>query len=453
MLDLKIIDGKIIDVQNRRIIEGDLGIKDGAIVSVGSAGDAKRVIDAAGRFVSPGFVDIHMHEEDLSATGPGGRDISLAMLAMGVTTACTGNCGNNRQDPLVLKADIDRFGNPVNYVSYIGHNYLRSVVGIEDRYAKAGDAQIEKMRTLAAKAVEDGAIGLSYGLEYSPGVDFDEAERVGSLLRSRKDILLSAHYRKDAKYALDAITEMCLLGKALDIPFQISHLSSCCAYGNMTEALALIDELALGTDVQVDAYPYDAFSTYIGSAVFDDGCFELWNKDYSSVQLTADPFRNVYCDKEIFERARREYPNMLAIAHVMKEDEIIQALKHPLVMVASDGIFYNHQGHPRGAGTFPRVLGRYVRQRGDLNLFEAIFKMTQMPAKRLGFTRKGTLDEGMDADIVIFNGDTVIDNASFDNQQLPPTGIDFVLIGGEVAVDNAKLVNTTLGKCITRSMR
>nr|WP_312578781.1 amidohydrolase family protein [Sedimentibacter sp.] len=454
MIDIKILNGKIIDVENRKVIEGDIGIKNGKITGIGSVpSNAAIEINAEGNCISPGFIDIHMHEEDLSLTKKLEYDISQTMLNMGVTTCAVGNCGNNRQSIQELYNFIEEKGNPVNYMSFIGHNYLRNQVGSTDIYKKSTKDQIEKMQKMVADAIDFGAIGVSYGLEYCPGIDIEEAIAITKLIKGRHDLLLSAHYRKDSIYAIEAIKEMGQIGKEADIPFQISHLSSCSAYGNMTEALSVIDELSnSGLDLQVDAYPYDAFSTYIGSAVFDEGCLELWSRDYDSIMLTEEPFKGVRCNKELFEKARKEYPEMLAVAYVMNENEIIQALNHPLVMVASDGIYRNHSGHPRGAGTFPRVIGRFVRNRKQMEFFDAIYKMTYMPSQRLGLKSKGLLAEGYDADIVIFNYDTIIDKATFQDPQLKPEGIEYVIINGKIAVKNGNSINNKIGRFIKRNL-
>jgi len=452
MLDIKIVNGIIIDVENKKFIEGDIGIKDGKITDIGNIlEEAVEVIDAVGKHISPGFIDIHMHEEDFSLTKKKEYDISDTMLNMGVTTCVVGNCGNNRQSIEELYEFVEKEGNPVNYMSYIGHNFLRSQAGNTDIYKKSSKEQIKKMQSLVKSAVDFGAIGVSYGLEYCPGIDTEEAIEITKEIQGRNDLLLAAHYRKDAIHALSAINEMALIGKECRIPFQISHLSSCSAYGNMTEALKLIEDIVnSGTDLLVDAYPYDAFSTFIGSAVFDDGWMELWNKNYDSIMLTEAPFKGMFCDKELFDKARKEYPNMLAVAYVMNESEIVQALNHPLVMIASDGIYRNHSGHPRGAGTFPKVIGHYVRDEKSMEFFDAMNKMTYMPAKRLKLKKKGLLKEGYDADITIFDYNTIIDKATFQDPQVRPDGIEYVIINGKIAVKNGKTINNTMGKFYKR---
>jgi len=141
---------------------------------------------------------------------------------------------------------------------------------------------------------------------------------------------------------------------------------------------------------------------------------------------------------------------MLVVANVMNEEEIIEALNHHLVMAASDGIYRNHSGHPRGAGTFPRIIGRFVRDMKVMEFFDAVYKMTYMPAKRLKLNKKGILKAGYDADITIFNYDTIIDKATFQEPQLRPEGIDYVIVDGKVAIEKGITVNNTLGKFYKR---
>lgn len=452
MLDLLITGGSYVDLEKKKRIEANIGIQDGKIVSLGDAApNAARRIDASGQIVSAGFIDIHMHEEDYSLTKKKGYDIAIPMLQMGVTTAVTGNCGNNRQSLEETIDFINNVGNPVNYMSFIGNNFVRAQIGHEDRYTKASIAEIDKMIRMVEKAVELGAIGISYGLEYSPGVDYEEAIAIAQPIYGRKDMLLAAHYRRDGKYCIDSIDEMVQLGKDAGIPFQISHISSLSAFGYMKEALERIDHhIRNGADVMGDAYPYNAFSTFIGSSVFDEGSLENWGKTYSDIQFAEEPFKGQRATKESFEKVRRDHPNMLVIAHVMNDDEILMAIQHPSVMVASDGLYRNHSGHPRGAGTFPKVLGRYVRETGAMDLFDALDKMTRMPAKRLRLFEKGEIKEGYDADITIFDYDKILDNATFEDPQAPPSGIDYVILGGQIAVENGKIINDRLGRFIRR---
>jgi N-acyl-D-amino-acid deacylase len=453
MLDYKIVNAEIIDVKNKTTSIKDIGIKDGVIEKIGSnIGDAARIIDAADKYLSSGFIDIHMHEEDLKITNSNDYDISLALLRTGVTTAVGGNCGSNRNDMKEFENFIREKGYPVNYMTYVGHNSLREKVGNYDPYIKSSRAQTEKIKFLVEEAIDNGAIGLSYGLEYCPGIDLDEAISIGEKIKNRDDLLLAFHARYDSKKALQAIDEIHNIVSNLNIPAQISHLSSVCAYGNMNECLAKIEAMiAKGMDLQADAYPYNAFSCKIGSTVFDEGCFENWGKSYESIMLAEEPYKGVICNEELFYKVRKEYPKMYVIAMMMNENEIIQALKKTYVFAASDGGYNNHQGHPRGAGTFAKVLGDYCLRKHELSLYEAIDKMTVMPARRLKIdNKKGIIKEGYDADIVIFNKN-VTDQASFHEPQKPPAGIDYVFVNGGLSIDKGQHTKLNYGKFLKRS--
>ena len=453
MLDLKIINGKLIDTQREQLLDLELGIKDGKIACIGKdLPDAEQVIDAKGHYVSPGFIDIHMHEEDYSLTKKKEWDIAECMLRMGVTTAVIGNCGSNRQWPFEMEETIAKQGNPINYLSYIGHNFLRGLVGNHDTKAESSPAQIEQMARMVRDAVDDGAIGVSYGIEYAQGMTFAEEVGICKYIRGRRELLLAAHYRDDGDKAIPSIVEMADLCRTIDIPFQISHLSSCSALGFMKESLELIDKYnAEGLDLSVDAYPYAAFSTTIGSDVFLPDCFEHWGVGPETIELTELPYQNMRCTWEIYEDARKNYPHMYAIAHVMREEEIAMEMAHPKVMVASDGVYRNHKGHPRGAGTFPRFLGKYVRDEKVCDFYTGIRKITSMPAERLRLgDRKGLLKVGYDADITIFDYDIIIDKAVFGDPQVPPLGIDWVIVNGKPACRGTEILDGSCGRYLRR---
>lgn len=453
MYDIKIIGGQIVDPTGRTLAAKDIGIKDGKIAAVGNNLEgARETFIADGKYVSAGFIDIHCHEESLALTEGKDLDISIALLRGGVTTAVGGNCGSNRNDFREFIQYVQAGNYPVNFMTYVGHNSLREKVGNEDIHAKSSKLQIEKMKALVEEAIEFGGIGLSYGLEYCPGIDEEEAVSVAERIHGRRDVLAAFHARYDSTRALVALAEIEDIAGAIRTPVQVSHLSSVCAYGNMREALVKIENMVKkGFDVMADAYPYNAFSCKIGSAVFEDGCFENWGKSFDSVMLAEAPYRGVFCNRELFYEVRQKYPKMYVVAVVMNEDEIKAAFKHPLVFAASDGGYNNHQGHPRGAGTFARVLGRYCLQDKLFDLHEAIHKMTVMPAKRLRIdNRKGKIQEGYDADLVIFDPSTIIDRATFEDPQTPPEGIEAVFVNGRMAVDKDLVTGEKAGEFIPR---
>lgn len=450
MLDILITAGKYPDFDRKELIDANIGIKDGKIEYIGSETQpAAKVIDAAGKVVSPGFIDIHMHEENFAEEGKE-FIISKMMLRQGVTTCVGGNCGVQYQTLKEFKDTITELGgSPVNYVMLTGYNWFRQNLGL-GHYEAATKEQWDIIRAGMKKDLEEGASGISFGIEYDPGITFDEVI-YGTEVSDDSSLLVAAHYRSDCIGSIESIHEMVDIQNKIDKRFQISHLSSCSAMGQMNEALKLINsEMEKNPKLNYDTYPYNAFSTEINSTVFEDGCLEAWGKEYSDLMLTDDPYKNVYCTEEIFREAREKYPNMLVVAFVMNEEEIAQAVANPNGMVASDGIINHGNGHPRAAGTFPRVLGKYVREEGRLSLIDAIRKMTLEPAKRLDLQhRKGVIKVGADADITVFNPDTIIDGATFGDLTIAPEGIDYVIVDGRIAMKDNEYINERAGKFIS----
>lgn len=449
MLDIIIQGGKYPDYKNNLMVVGDIGIKDGQIVEIGNiTAPAKTVINAEEKIVSPGFIDIHMHEENFIEEGEK-YIIAEMMLKMGVTTCLGGNCGVQNQKLSIFKETIQTLGgSPVNYLMLVGYNSHRNKIGV-NTYAKASKEQQNKLLEIMKNELAEGAFGFSFGIEYDPGMDEEEIMNILDNFQD-KNLFVSAHYRSDSVKAIEAIKEMIYIADKSEMKFQISHLSSCSAMGQMKEALDVINKaIKRNPKINYDTYPYAAFSTEIGSTVFDDGCFETWGKSYDSILITNGEFKNQYCTKEIFEKVRKENPEMLVVAFVMNEDEIKEAITNPYGMVASDGIVFNGNGHPRAAGTFPRVLGKYVREEKALTLVEALKKLSYEPAKRLGLDKKGQIFKGSDADITIFDPKTIKDMATFSDLNISPLGIDYVIVNGKVAVEHNSIKSAREGKFIS----
>lgn len=441
-------NGLLVDPANRVQARLNLLIEGGRVAAVtADAPEADRVIDASNRVVCPGFIDIHMHEDPV---GPDGRIQSCifdAMLRMGVTTAVGGNCGINVCDPAKYLDIVARDGAPVNVALFAGHTYLREQSGATDKYAQiAPDQRTELLRRIDA-ALEAGCVGVSFGLRYVPGTDRDEFWAAAARCKPGRR-LISAHVRDDAERIFSAVDEVAQAGIANDIPVQISHIGSMGGFGQMERLLAQVDAYRLnGLDIACDCYPYFAFSTRIGETTYDDGWLERYHCDYSACMLTEGKYRGQRCTAETFAEMRRDFPRCITVCYVMKEEDVRMALRHPSVMVASDGLIDNGQGHPRAAGTFPRFFSEFVRG-GDVGLYAGVEKMTALPAKRLGLSGKGCLNVGADADVTIFDPVALRDGATFDSPIIAPTGIDYVLIGGEVAAKNCEIVHSALGTAL-----
>lgn len=449
MLDLVLTNGLVIDPANKVMSKLNVGVNEGKIAAVtANVLEGKSVIDCSGYIVSPGFIDMHMHEDPIDNSGNGFKHcISLSMMRMGVTTAIGGNCGLGPSDPSEYLSLADMQGYPVNIGLLSSHSNLRAAFGEFDRYGDVSKAVIEKMADKLRKELEGGTLGLSFGVRYVPGIDGFEIEGLASVV-SQNNKLLAAHVRDDAKEVIPSILELTSIAGKMGAKLQISHIGSMAAYGQMEDVLALIDGLcASGLDIGADCYPYSAFATLAGSTTFDEGFLERYDCDYDALQVTQGKYRGQPLDEKSFLEIRNNHPEYLIVAHVMKNEEIDIAMKHPRVIIASDGMLNEGNGHPRAAGTFPRILGKYVREQGTLSLYNAIQKMTVFPAARLGIA-KGDLSVGSDADITIFDPDSVVDTADFGEPLKAPAGIRYVIINGEIALENGEILRSDLGRSI-----
>lgn len=439
MYDLLIKNGIIIDP-----IEGkaktNIALKDGEIAKLSQNNlSAKKEINAEGQYISPGFIDIHIHEDKL-INNKIEFDIFKTMVLMGVTTAVGGNCGFSSQNLSNYFDELEKKKPLINYLSLSGYGSLREKAGVKDNYKDISGSKFKEIKRLLKEDLEAGSLGLSFGLEYTPGISTKEMIELSELIAEYPDRLVTAHYRFDSLRALESIAEMIIISRETGQKMQISHLGSCTAYGQTTEALKMIEQAnKAGVDLMADIYPYDAFSSYIGSAVFDPGCFENWGIDYQAVKILEGKYKGHKCTEEIFKYLRKNEVDTLVAVSAMDEEEIVEAIQNPLLMIASDGLLNNGQGHPRSAGTFPRVIAKYVREEKQISLKDAVKKMSYLPAKRIGLKQKGRIKAGYDADLTIFDFAKIKDNATFEEPTKAPTGINHVLIKGVEIVQQSKL--------------
>lgn len=450
MFDILIVNGQYPDFQKNKLVNTNVGICDGKIVYIGhELSEAKKIIDASGMVVSPGFIDIHMHEDNFKDDGD--YIIANYMLKMGVTTACGGNCGMMNQPLKDFKKEISkRGGSPVNYVMFSGYNQKRYELGL-GASDKISDDQIAIIKEAIADDLAEGAIGVSFGIEYDPAITFDEMREAMSVLDKERH-LASAHYRASDAAMIDAVKEMIALAESTQCKFQISHIGSGAASGYMDETLKLVNAAIERTKhlLDYDTYPYDAWCTHIGSEVFrPGGGLEVNCKDVGDIMLTEEPYAGVFCTMEILNKVRAEYPEMLAVGYTLDEGEVTKAINNKYGMIGSDGILLKGKGHPRAAGTFPRVLGKYVREEKAISLINALRKMTLAPADRLLLSKKGRIKIGRDADITIFNPQTIIDGATYSNIDVQPEGIEYVIIAGKITMNNKKIINDRQGNFIS----
>lgn len=442
-------NGFLIDPVNNISSKLNIAFEDGKITEVSEnilVGD--KVIDASGLYVTPGFIDSHMHEDPVE-NDEIKVNIFEKMLRMGVTTAIGGNCGVGVDNNIKEYLDIVDKGIPVNYGTFLPHEILRNYIGANDRYESLESRDIEKMYQYGKNLIRDnGLLGISFGLEYIPGIEFNELVTLAGLGKNK---IVSAHLRYDGEEVFEALDEFLQIGKYVKTHLQISHIGSMAGYGQMKRFLAAVDESReKGLDIACDCYPYTAFSTHIGSAVFDDGYVEKHGADYSYIEVVEGKYKGSRCSKELFEKLRAESPDTLVAGHLMVEDDIRAALKYPASVVISDGILgADGNGHPRAAGSFPRFLAKYVRDEKLISLEDGIKKITSQPAQILGIS-KGSLEVGADADITIFSLDELKDNADFNDSGRAPDGIYYVIVNGNIAVEKNKILNSKGGHSIRK---
>jgi N-acyl-D-aspartate/D-glutamate deacylase len=395
-----------------------------------------RVIDARGKIVAPGFIDI--------LSGGIGLEGNRYKAMDGVTTLLAMHGG-----PLEVADWYEEQaaeGRVVNYGTTVGHAALREAVGVDDRDLAASSEQVGAMARLARQGIREGAVGIGFGVQYVPGA---AEEEIFELFRVCAETVVPCHLHsrflgpEPPENDIKGIQEVIANAAATGASAQIVHLPAMAGHSlrSMELALKLIEGAQRnGVDVWADAYPWDAGSTSLESAVFDPGWEERMRISYGDLELVSNGER---LTRETFEAYRADgRPTPVIIYHVREEGTRL-AYASPFVMVGSDGGINRGRGHPRGAGTYARFLRQFVRE-GEMPLMEALRKMTYLPAQRVVkaapvMRRKGRLSAGADADLVIFDLDRVRERATYAEPAQYSEGFDFVLVNGVVVVDAGRL--------------
>jgi len=451
--------GTIVDGTGASGYRADVRVEDGRIVEIGRGLDPREAwcIDASGRVVAPGFIDVHTHDDQYVLSSPD----ALPKITQGVTTVVVGNCGislaplvhPNVPPPLNLlggsgkhvfptmrayAAAIEAARPAVNVAALVGHATLR-VATMDDPYRKATGREQAAMLELAREAMAAGATGLSTGLFYAPNAAADVAE-VTMLARVAAEAggVYSTHIRDEGKAVIASLDEAFAAARDAGLPVIISHHK--CAgpenWGRTTETLVHIDAARRRQAIGLDAYPYAASSTVL-RADMADGRIDVmvtWSEPHPEMsgRMLADIAARWGCSQG--EACERLQPGG-AIYFSMREDDVQRVLKYGATMIGSDGLPHDRHPHPRLWGTFPRVLGHYAREVGLFPLEEAVHRMTGLPANRFKLEDRGEIALGKHADLVVFDPARIIDRATFEHPTRAAEGIDYVMVAGTIAKD------------------
>jgi len=443
--DLVIANGRVMDPESSLDAVRHVAIRNGRIAAISASKlTARKNIDATGLVVTPGFIDLHSHGQTPENYRLKARD--------GVTTALELEIGVSD----VAKWYAEREGKTlVNFGASVGHVPVRMVVMKDTGEWLPKDHAINKpstpedrqaLKSLLEKGLREGALGIGFGFGYTPKAGPEELQEMFQVAaRWNRVAFVHMRYGSMGDPGISAsVHEVLALGLVTGAPVHIVHLGAS-STRKFDQAIAMVEAARQrGLDVTVESYPYIAGMTRIETAIFDPGFQQRLAMTEKDMLWVATGER---LTPETFAKYRKE--GGLVATFTNTEEMIRKNMAHPLVMIASDGIMENGKGHPRAAGTYARVLGKYVREEKALTLMDALRKMSLMPAQRLekmspAMRAKGRIKVGLDADIAIFNPAKVKDEATFDKPNLPSTGIPYVLVAGVPVVENGELVETRL---------
>ncbi|RMZ51495.1 D-aminoacylase [Flavobacteriaceae bacterium PRS1] len=500
--DILILNGEIYDGSGNDPITMDIAIKDSLIVKIGdlSSFKAKRIIDANGLAVAPGFIDMHAHLDPILELSE-----CESHIRQGVTTALGGPDGSSPW-PLAKYMDtLNQIGIGMNVAYLIGHNTVRkNVMKLENRAPT--ESELSKMKEQIAQGMKDGAFGISTGLKYLPGA-FSKVNEVIALSKvvSKYGGIYTSHLREEGLGLLDAVEEAITISRDADIPVVLTHhkVIGKPMWGKSEKTLQMVDSARTsGLNILIDQYPYNASYTSISILIPSwarAGGNQAFKKRISEPKLRdsikAEIIFNIINDRGGNDLSRVQFAKVKwmpelegktlkywckikgieptiengadlvieaqinggasCVFHAMDEKDVERIMQHPQTMIASDGRLVKPgmgHPHPRWYGTFPRVLGHYVREKRIISLPQAIYKMTKLPAITLGLKDRGLIKEKMKADIVIFDPKTINDKATFENPHQYPEGINFVIINGEISIDNGIFQHLKAGEVLKKKI-
>ncbi|HEV7893409.1 MAG TPA: D-aminoacylase [Pyrinomonadaceae bacterium] len=495
--DLVITNARVVDGAGNPWFRADVAVKGGRIARVGrvAASEGKKVIDARGQVLAPGFIDVHTHVENVYEL-PDAENF----VRMGVTTLITGNCGGSALDVGKFLGRASETPIAVNLATLVGHNSVRrAVLGEANR--QPSTEELEKMKALVERAMQDGAVGLSTGLFYVPGA-YAKTDEVVELAKvaARYGGVYATHMRDEGDRVADSVRESIEIGERAGLPVEISHfkVSAKKLWGKSTLTLGLVrDARKRGLSVTVDQYAYTASSTSLDSRLPDwveeggreegkkriadpaqharilremkDTLKKSGFKDFSYAAVASYGAKHEYDGKNIAEIAKlargkadvdsqvEQILEMYAaggasmVYHSMGEDDVRRIMREPFTMIASDsGVRRFGEGvpHPRGYGNNARVLAEYVRGLGLIPLEDAVRKMTSLPAQTFSLRDRGLVREGMAADLVVFDDAAVSDPATFDKPHQYAVGFSLVIVNGEVVLDSGRMTGARPGAAL-----